>query len=62
MVIYFLTQCKRGMDMIVLLASTMLSGMVFFAVRKHRQQEQAKALALAHAQRRRQLANRQTPF
>ncbi|HRQ38166.1 MAG TPA: hypothetical protein PLD25_09650 [Chloroflexota bacterium] len=44
------------------MASTMLSGMVILAVRKHRQQEQAKAVALAHAQRRRQLANRQDPF
>ncbi len=48
--------------MTILLASTMLSGMVFLAVRKHRQREQAKAVALAQAQRRRQLANRQTPF
>lgn len=48
--------------MIVLLASTMLSGMVILVVHNHRQREQAKAIALAQAQRRRQLARQQPPF
>ncbi len=48
--------------MITLLASAMFSGIVVLAVRKHRQREQAKAVALAQAHRRRQLNRQQGPF
>lgn len=48
--------------MIILLASAMFSGMVVLAVRKHQQREQAKAVALAQAHRRRQLSRPQRPF
>jgi Flp pilus assembly protein protease CpaA len=48
--------------MIILLASTMFSGMVILAVRKHQQREAAKAVALAKAQKRRQLERQQRPY
>lgn len=45
--------------MIILLAATMFSAMVVLAVYKHRQREQAKALAVAKAQHRRRQFERQ---
>lgn len=47
--------------MIILLASSLFSGLVLLAIQKYHQQEQAKALVLAKAQRR-QIERRQRPF
>jgi hypothetical protein len=40
----------KEINMIILVVSAMFSGIVVWTVRKHRQQEQAKAVALAQAQ------------
>lgn len=47
--------------MIILFAAALFSAMIFLAVRKH-QQERAKALVLAKAQRQQQLLRQQRPY
>lgn len=44
--------------MIILVVSAMFSGIVVFTVRKYRQQEQAKAVALVQAQQHRRHLSR----